>query len=276
MLAVVGGASAGVIHSLNEQEPQYICFFVSDSTKLKIKSEILPGLKYEPEHYDWIETKYPQNLMECYKVLVNDLPKIDIILISHNHYDHLDLPTLKILAARDKPIVLTGLGNKDLLDDKGFSGITELDWWQVYHMSPGGIKFIFVPSFHNSGRGLFDGDKSLWGGFVIEGANGRVYFAGDTAYGSFLQKVHDLFPDFRLTIFPVGNYEKRWIMRTQHMNPEDAVKAHILLNSKQSIGMHYATFLEHPEQISDLFVGLYEKADVIRARTADALEFIFS
>ncbi len=184
-------------------------------------------------------------------VALSDLPKIDIILLSHNHYDHLDLPTLKLLGERDKPFVLTGLGNKELLNDTGFSCVTELDWWQDYYLSPGGMRFIFVPSFHNSGRGLFDGDKSLWGGFVIEGANGRVYFAGDTAYGNFLENIHEHFPDFRLAIFPVGSYEKRWIMKTQHMNPEDAVKAHILLNSKQSIGMHYATFLEHPEQTID-------------------------
>ncbi len=184
-------------------------------------------------------------------IAIDDLPKIDIILISHNHYDHLDLPSLKTLAKRDKPAVLTGLGVKDLLDEKSFSEINELDWWQDYTPSSGGIRIIFVPAFHNSGRGLFDGEKSLWGGFVIEGTRGRIYFAGDTAYGSFLQKIHDRFPEFRLTIFPVGNYEKRWIMKTQHMNPDDAVKAHLLLNSKQSIGMHYATFLEHPEQTID-------------------------
>lgn len=181
-------------------------------------------------------------------VAIDDLPKIDIILISHNHYDHLDLPTLKTLAKRDKPIVLTGLGVKDLLDESSFSGIIELDWWQDYNPSPGAIRFIFVPAFHNSGRGLFDSDKSLWGGFVIEGIHGRIYFTGDTAYGNFLQTLHDRFREFRLTIFPIGNYEKRWIMKTEHMNPDDAVKAHLLLNSKKSIAMHYATFLEHPEQ----------------------------
>jgi L-ascorbate metabolism protein UlaG (beta-lactamase superfamily) len=184
-------------------------------------------------------------------VAIDDLPKIDIILISHNHYDHLDLPTMKDLAERDKPIVCAGLGVKNLINDMGFSNIAELDWWQNYSIPEVGIKFIFVPAFHNSGRGLFDGDKSLWGGFVIEGMHGRIYFAGDTAYGSFLQKIHGIFPEFSLTIFPIGSYEKRWIMKTQHMNPDDAVKAHILLNSKQSIGMHYATFLEHPEQTID-------------------------
>jgi L-ascorbate metabolism protein UlaG (beta-lactamase superfamily) len=184
-------------------------------------------------------------------VSIDDLPKIDIILISHNHYDHLDLPSLKIIAKRDKPIIMTGLGVKDIFAGEIFSEIIELDWWQEYTPHACAFKFIFVPAFHNSGRGLFDGDKTLWGGFVIEGKHGRIYFAGDTAYGSFFQKLHERFPEFRLTIFPIGSYEKRWIMKTQHMNPDDAVKAHLLLNSKQSIGMHYATFLEHPEQTID-------------------------
>lgn len=179
---------------------------------------------------------------------INDLPKIDIILISHNHYDHLDIPTLEIIGKRDKPIILTGLGIRSLIDQSLFADVRELDWWQEYMLSSGSIKFVFVPAFHNSGRGLFDGDKSLWGGFVIEDAFGCVYFAGDSGYGGFLETLRKRFKEFRLTIFPVGNYEKRWIMRTQHMNPDDAVKAHILLGSKQSIGMHYATFVEHPEQ----------------------------
>ncbi len=201
-------------------------------------------------------------------IAFEDLPKIDAVLISHNHYDHLDLPTLKALAKRDKPFVCAGLGVKELVDGIGFSGIAELDWWQEYYPIPGGLKIVFVPAFHNSGRGLFDGDKSLWGGFVIEDRSaGRVYFAGDTAYGSFLQPLHDRFPEFRLTVFPIGSYERRWIMKTQHMNPDDAVRAHILLNSKQSIAMHYATFLEHPEQTIDQ----HEK-DLAKARNDNDLD----
>jgi L-ascorbate metabolism protein UlaG (beta-lactamase superfamily) len=181
----------------------------------------------------------------------DDLPHIDIVLISHNHYDHLDLPTLRSIAQRDKPLVITGLGTGTLIASAGFTSVIELDWWQKYEIPASGLMFTFVPAFHNSGRGLFDGDKSLWGGFVIKGNAGTVYFAGDTAYEDFLLSIKERFPSFRLTIFPIGSYEKRWIMKMQHMNPDDAVTAHLLLNSKQSMGMHYATFTEHPEQTID-------------------------
>jgi len=184
-------------------------------------------------------------------VSIDSLPKIDIILISHNHFDHLDLPTLEIIGKRDKPILITGLGIKELLDDIPFLEVKELDWWNTYFHLPDSIDITFVPALHKSGRGLFDGNETLWGGFVISNAKGHIYFAGDTGYGSFLDELHQRFPEFRLTIIPIGSYEKRWFMKKQHMNPDDAVKAHILLNSKQSIGMHYATFLEHPEQTID-------------------------
>lgn len=179
---------------------------------------------------------------------IDSLPKIDIILISHNHFDHLDFPSLEILGKRDKPIIYTGLGNKEQLEDIPFLTVYEMDWWNKLNLSQKHITITFVPALHNSGRGLFDGNETLWGGFVISNSLGHIYFAGDTGYGLFFEELHKRFPEFRLTIFPVGSYEKRWFMKKQHLNPDDAVKAHILLNSKQSIGMHYATFLEHPEQ----------------------------
>ncbi len=184
-------------------------------------------------------------------IKMNNLPEIDIILISHDHYDHLDLATLRQLAERDQPVILVGLGVKSILGSMSFSTIREMDWWQEYMIKSAGLKFTFVPAYHDSGRGLFASNRTLWGGFVIEGEGGRVYFAGDTAYGTFLDLIKKRFADFRLTIFPIGNYEKRWFMKSQHMNPDDAVKAHRLLNSKQSVGMHYSTFLEHPEQAID-------------------------
>ncbi|MCX6152274.1 MAG: MBL fold metallo-hydrolase [Ignavibacteriales bacterium] len=182
---------------------------------------------------------------------LNDLPKIDFILISHDHYDHLDLKTLEQLLKKHHPVILAGLGIKELLEDEGFDNVYELDWWNEYKINSSETKFIFVPSLHGSGRTLFGGNRTLWGGFVIQSKSGNIYFAGDTGYGNFLDSLKKKFSDFRLTILPVGNYEKRWFMKTQHMNPEDAVKTHRLLNSRQSIGIHYATFAEHPEQAVD-------------------------
>ena len=192
----------------------------------------------------WIGTKR----VRAPGIRMEDLPKIDAILISHDHYDHLDLPTVRRLCQEYRPQILVGLGLKGLLTSEGISNVVEMDWWEEQALRSGELKITFVPALHTSGRFPLGGDRTLWGGFVIEGPGGRIYYAGDTGYGRFLLSIRERFPSFRLTIFPVGNYEKRWFMKSQHMNPDDAVMAHRLLNSGQSVGMHFGTFLEHPEQ----------------------------
>ena len=128
------------------------------------------------------------------------------------------------------------------------------------------MKITFIPSRHNSGRGIFDNNKTLWGGYVIEGLAGKVLFMGDTAFGEFLKEIGEKFDRFRLAILPIGSYEKRWFMKNQHMNPDDAVKIHKMLKVTQSMGVHFGTFAEHTEQTidaheKDLKVAL-EKYDV--------------
>lgn len=182
-------------------------------------------------------------------VKLDSLPKIDVILISHDHYDHLDLPTMKKLYKMFKPEILTGTGIKKILKKIDIPVTAELEWWE--EKSVRGIKFVFVPALHDSGRGLFDSGSSLWGGWVIESGEGNIYFAGDTGFDDHFNEIKKKFSGFILTILPVGNYEKRWFMKNQHMNPEDAANAHILLKSAQSIGIHFATFAEHPEQAVD-------------------------
>lgn len=184
-------------------------------------------------------------------IKIDDLPEIDVVLISHDHYDHLDIDSLIAISKKSNPVILTGLGIKNLLQKEGFKNVTELDWWQEQKIKSGKAKITFVPAQHSSGRTLFGKNRTLWGGFVIEGKAGKIYFSGDTGYGNFLLKIKEKFISFRLAIFPIGSYEKRWFMKREHMDPEDAVKAHILLKSKQSVGMHYATFIEHPEQSID-------------------------
>lgn len=175
-------------------------------------------------------------------ISMKDLPRIDLILISHNHYDHLDVETLQRLTARDRPKIIVGLGVKKKLLAEGLAAAAELDWWQEYDALPNGLKIVFVPARHGSGRGLFDRDQTLWGGFVVKSGAGNVYFAGDTGYGRFFAELRERFGQFRLAILPIGHYEPRWMMEPLHMNPDDAVNAHKALNSKQSVGMHYGTF----------------------------------
>lgn len=175
-------------------------------------------------------------------VKMQDLPRIDIILISHNHYDHLDIATLQQLTKKNKPRIIVGLGVGELLSTEGLTTVTELDWWQAYDALPNGLRVVFVPSWHGSGRGLFDRNKTLWGGYVIESSAGNVYFSGDTAYGDFHTDIKKRFDEFRLAILPIGHYEPRWMMQSVHMNPDDAVKLHRDLTIHQSVGMHFGTF----------------------------------
>lgn len=185
-------------------------------------------------------------------VQMKDLPPIDIVLISHNHYDHLDIPTLKMIVKKDDPKIIVGLGVGALLRSEGLSNVEELDWWQKIHFPSSSIEITFVPARHNSGRGIFDKNKTLWGGFVIESLAGRLYFAGDTAYGEFLSSIKDKFKDFKVALLPVGHYEPRWMMETHHMNPDDAVKLHKYLNVEQSIGIHFGTFGgQNDEEVDD-------------------------
>lgn len=181
------------------------------------------------------------------------MPQIDLVLISHDHYDHLDEPTIDKLWARDHPRFLVGLGVGARLRSLGISAssVVELDWWQEHAPAGTHTRIVFVPARHASGRGPFTDRRTLWGGFLIDAPSGRTYFAGDTAYGEFVDEIAARFRHIRLAILPVGSYEKRWFMRTRHMNPEDAVLVHRKLGAQQSMGMHYGTFAEHPEQSID-------------------------
>jgi L-ascorbate metabolism protein UlaG (beta-lactamase superfamily) len=183
-------------------------------------------------------------------VKLADLPRIDCILISHDHYDHLDIRTLEDLARLHKPVILTGLGVGRRLAGLGHENVVELDWWQEYAISPS-VCITFVPARHTSGRTPLDKNETLWGGFVIQDPSGNILFFGDTARGAFLEQIHKRWDRFRLALLPVGSYEKRWFMQSQHMNPDDAVLLHALLGVEQSVGIHFATFNEHPEQAVD-------------------------
>ncbi len=164
---------------------------------------------------------------------VDQLPSIDAALVTHNHYDHLDLPTLRAVGA---PVV-AGLGTRPNL--RGLA-CTELGWWD--RLRVGGLTVTFVPSQHWSRRGLGDMNQALWGGFVVEGGDTRVYHAGDTAYFGGFREIGQRFPGLDAALLPIGAYDPEWFMRPQHMNPEDAVQAFVDLGARRLVAMHWGTF----------------------------------
>ena len=181
-------------------------------------------------------------------VSFDNLPKIDFILISHNHYDHMDLPTINRLVERDKSTILIGLGNCYYLDNRISKFCRELDWKNTFTKND--VEITFVEVQHWSKRGLFDRNKALWGGFVIDGTH-KIYFGGDTGYGDHFEATaldHKLID---LSILPIGAYEPRWFMKKAHMNPMDALKAHSDLNSNKSLGIHHGTFQLTYEKMKD-------------------------
>lgn len=134
-----------------------------------------------------------------------ELPLIDVVLVSHDHYDHMDMPTLKRLKEKFSPLIVAGLRNKKCLETHGLSRVEELDWWESTSL-PNKKKLFFVPAQHFSGRTPWNIDKSLWGGFVIESSLGHIYFAGDTGFGKFFEQIHEKFPDIRLALLPYPNF----------------------------------------------------------------------
>jgi L-ascorbate metabolism protein UlaG (beta-lactamase superfamily) len=178
-----------------------------------------------------------------------DLPQIDLVLLSHNHYDHCDLPTLRALSRRFRPRLITPLGNRRLLRSAGIARVEELDWWQqAVSASP---HVTLVPAQHFSARGPLDRNRALWGGFIIEAGRTRIFFAGDSGYAGHFGEIRERFAPIDLALLPIGAYEPRWFMRDVHMNPAEAVQAHLDLDAARSIGMHFGTFQLTAEGISD-------------------------
>lgn len=166
---------------------------------------------------------------------IPQLPRIDASLVSHNHYDHLDLPSLKPIGA---PVV-TGLAMARHFTSTTLS-VTELDWWESTQV--GGLRITFVPSQHWSRRGVADGNESLWGGFIIEGSSARLYHSGDTAYFDGFTEIGRRFPAIDAAMLPIGAYDPAWFMEKQHMNPEQATQSFVDLGARKFLAMHWGTF----------------------------------
>lgn len=177
-----------------------------------------------------------------------DLPPIDVILISHDHYDHLDLPTIEKLVKRDKPQIFLGLGVGERLPS--MENVTEMDWWESA-ITKNHVRIHFVPVQHFSGRTLTDRNSTLWGGYVVETKTKKIYFGGDTGYADHFKQTKEKFGPIDLALIPIGAYEPRDFMKYAHINPHEAVQAHLDLGSKLSIGVHYGTFQLTAEPIDE-------------------------
>jgi len=172
-------------------------------------------------------------------IAFDDLPPIDFVLISHDHYDHLDEPTVRRLARAFNPRFVVPLGIKAWLSDRGITNVSELDWSESITVK--GLEIVCTPAQHGSGRALVDAGERLWASWVVAGSR-RFYFGGDTGYSPHFAMIGEAFGPFDLAALPIGSYTPREIARPVHMSPEEALQASLDLRSARFIGIHWGTF----------------------------------
>ncbi|MGI9354069.1 MAG: MBL fold metallo-hydrolase [Rhizobiaceae bacterium] len=188
----------------------------------------------------------------------DDLPKIDAVLLSHNHYDHLDLNTLSKLRKRDGPSIVTPLGNDTILKSHDASlNVAIGDWGDTIQLS-NDVNVSFEPMHHWSARGMGDRRNALWTAFVLQGPMGKIYHIGDTGFhdGINYRAVREKYGGFRLAILPFGAYEPREFMKFQHQNPDEAVRGHLLCGAQMTLGHHWGTIQLTDESIEDQIEAL--------------------
>ena len=205
---------------------------------------------------------------------LSQLPRIDAVLITHNHYDHLDLGSVQALAKQPggSPLFLVPLGIAAWMKSVGIENVAELDWWEQHRLK--GVEFQLTPVQHWSGRSYWDRTETLWGGWAVFGPGLHWFFAGDTGYSRDFADIRQRFAPrqgaaqgggFDLALLPVGAYEPRWFMSDQHVNPEESVRIHREVGAKRSVGMHWGTF-----QLTDEPLDQPPK-DLQRAREAQGI-----
>ena len=170
-----------------------------------------------------------------------DLPSIDHVLLTHNHYDHLDITALKRLWKDFQPTIFCPLGVAEYLKGKGIGKVKEMDWWDELNINAD-MEVVCTPAQHFSGRGMFDRDRTLWCGYAIKTRKGSIYYSGDTGYGDFFSEIARKIAPIRLSFLPIGAFKPEWFMSPIHTSPRDALRIHKEINSPVSIAMHYGTF----------------------------------
>lgn len=188
--------------------------------------------------FHWIGPKR----MKLPGIRFEDLPRIHVVILTHNHYDHLDLQTMRTVFGSHHPRIIAPLGIKKFLEQEFISGSTEADWWEELDINSE-VKIQVVPAQHFSGRGFLDRDATLWCGYVIKTSKGNIYFAGDTGYND--QTFKDIGKKcgpFKVSLLPVGAYKPEWFMSPIHTSPEAAIKIHLDVRSETSIATHFGTF----------------------------------
>ena len=179
------------------------------------------------------------------------LPHVDVVVISHNHYDHLDEATVRRLARQPggPPRFLVPLGLKAWFAAAGIATAEELDWWESTQQ--GGARFTFTPVQHWSARTPWDRNRSLWGGWRVDTPQGSAFFAGDTGYSEDFRDIRRRLGPVDVALLPIGAYEPRWFMRTMHVNPDEAVRIHADLEARHSLAMHWGTFVLTDEPMDE-------------------------
>jgi len=199
------------------------------------------------------------------------LPPIHVVLVSHDHYDHLDVATVRRLAEHHHPRFVVPLGFRAWFADLGIGDVHELDWWGR-HVERG-LTFTCVPAQHFSARTPFDRDRTLWCGYVVRVDGVTIYFAGDSGYAPHFAEIGARFPSIDVALLPIGAYEPRWFMSPVHMNPDDAVRAHRDLRPRLSLGMHFGTFQLTDEAIDEPIHAL-ERARATHGVSAEAFRVL--
>ena len=172
-------------------------------------------------------------------ISIENLPPIDIIIISHNHYDHLDLHTLNALPNKQKTQVFVPIGLKTIVKELGYKNIHEEDWYQ--QVSINGLEITALPAAHDSGRGLHDKNETLWASWAIISNSKKYYFAGDTGYSPIFKEIGNKFDSFDLAIIPIGAYAPRELMWMSHVTPEEAIAIGKDINARTIVGGHWGT-----------------------------------